>query len=73
VTERLPRLGHWSIDGRIESSANQWLYGYANGICVSHHWIYALIWDERKTAATYGSDSGYHPAALSALVGQARD
>ncbi|WP_088701371.1 IS30 family transposase [Halomonas campaniensis] len=51
VTKRLPSLIRWVTDQLMDEWSPQQISGFmakANGVCVSHQWIYALIWDDKK-------------------------
>jgi len=51
VTKRLPSLIRWVTDQLMDEWNPQQISGFmanANGACVSHQWIYALIWDDKK-------------------------
>ena len=55
VTKRLPSLVRWVTDQLMDEWSPQQISGFmanANGVCVSHQWIYALIWDDKKHGGT---------------------
>jgi len=50
VTKRLPSLVRWVTGQLMDEWSPQQISGFmakADGICVSHQWIYALIWDDK--------------------------
>ncbi|NAO98930.1 IS30 family transposase [Vreelandella titanicae] len=55
VTKRLPSLVRWVTGQLMDEWSPQQISGFmakADGICVSHLWIYALIWDDKKHGGT---------------------
>ena len=55
VTKRLPSLIRWVTGQLRDEWSPQQISGFmanANGVCVSHQWIYALIWDDKKHGGT---------------------
>jgi|GEM_PF-865996 len=51
VTKRLPSLIRWATDQLMDECSPQQISGFmanANGICISHQWIYALTWYDKK-------------------------
>ena len=55
VTKRLPSLVRWVTGQLMDEWSPQQISGFmanANGVCVSHQWIYALIWDDKKHGGT---------------------
>ena len=51
VTKRLPVLIRWVKGQLMDEWSPQQISGFmanANGVYVSHQWIYALIWDDKK-------------------------
>ncbi|UTD53864.1 hypothetical protein NF683_11835 [Halomonas sp. MS1] len=51
VTKQLPSLIRWVTDQLVDKWSPQQISGFmanTNGVRVSHQWIYALIWDDKK-------------------------